>query len=143
MTTAEAERAIARLKAYYPTAKAFDELTTTVYMEELIQIRWDDFCAGAKEVVRTSKFFPSIAELMEAADAAARKRFDIQEHDEREERLAIKGEDRIMDPKSDVHRVVVGPQHQIFLDYLSGKRTFPEPEWMKRKSAQLQREGRA
>jgi hypothetical protein len=54
--------------------------------------------------------------------------------EEREERLALQaGEDRIMDPKSDVHRVVVGPKHQEFLDYLTGKKVFPEPEWMKRK----------
>lgn len=49
---------------------------------------------------------------------------------EAEERKAIQaGEDAIMDPKSDVHRVVLGPGHQKFLDMLSGKIQLPEPEW--------------
>jgi len=53
---------------------------------------------------------------------------------EEEERLAIQaGEDRIMDPKSGVHRVVVGPHHARFLRLLSGEEKFPEPEWMTRK----------
>jgi len=53
--------------------------------------------------------------------------------EEREERLAIQaGEDRIMNPKSDLHREPIGPNHKIFLEYLNGTRTFPEPEWAKR-----------
>lgn len=55
---------------------------------------------------------------------------------EEEERLALQaGEDAIMDPKSSIHRVVMGPNHQRFLDMLSGKIKLPEPEWMKKKQS--------
>lgn len=136
MTIEEAERGLKRLQASYPTMAKLDELTVAAYLEEIGAVLWEDFAAGAKEVVRRSKFFPSISELLEAANDACRKRLAAKEHEEREERLAIQaGEDKIMDPSSSVHRVVVGPQHQIFLDYLSGKRVFPEPDWVKRRNS--------
>ena len=52
--------------------------------------------------------------------------------EEREERLAIQGEKAIFDPKAPIHREPIGPQHQIFLEYLNGTRTFPEHEWLKK-----------
>ena len=134
MTIDEITKGMKRLQASYPTMSKLDPLTVAAYMQEIGPIRADDFEAALTAVVRTSKFFPSIAEFLEAADTAARKRFEADEHEAREERLAIQGgEDRIFDPKSSVHRVVVGPNHQKFLDMLSGKIKLPEPEWMKRK----------
>lgn len=125
-----AQKCLARLKASYQGMKPIDELTTQIYLEEIGAVRYDDFCAGAKEVVRSQKFFPSIAELVAATETAARKRFEAQDHIEREERLALQsGEAKIMDPNSEVHRQIVGPKHQEFLDYLSGRRAFPAPEW--------------
>jgi hypothetical protein len=110
-----------------------DELTVAAYLEEIGSVKWDDFAAGMKVLVRTSKFFPSISEILEACDDACRKRLAAQEHEEREERLAIQaGEDKIMDPTSSVHRVVVGPNHQKFLDMLKGN--LPEPEWARRRA---------
>jgi hypothetical protein len=134
MTIEEAERGFKRLKASYPTMSKIDELTTAAYLEEIGAVKWEDFAVGMKVLVRTSKFFPSISEIVEACDDACRKRIEAKDHEEREERLAIQaGEDAIMDPKSGVHRVVVGPKHQEFLDYLEGRKVFPEPEWMSRK----------
>lgn len=52
---------------------------------------------------------------------------------EREEREALQaGQDAIMDPKSKVHRVIVGPNHQRFIDMIEGRIVLPEPEWVKR-----------
>lgn len=134
MSPEQAVKGVLWLQVKYPTMTKMDEASITAYAQEIGSLRWDDFVEGATEVVRTVKFFPAISELLEAAENAHRRRLEKQEHDEREERLAIQaGEDRIMDPKSGVHRVAVGPNHQIFLDYLNGTRTFPEPEWMRRK----------
>lgn len=135
MTIDAAQKCLARLKASYQSMKPLDELTTQVYLEEIGSMRYDDFCAGAKEVVRTQKFFPSIAELIEAAEVAARKRFEQQDHVEREERLALmSGETAIMDPTSAIHGRIVGPNHQKFVDMISGKVRLPEPEWRKAKA---------
>lgn len=136
MTIEEAERGLKRLQASYPTMAKLDELTVAAYLEEIGAVLWEDFAAGAKEVVRRSKFFPSISELLEAANDACRKRLAAKEHEEREERLAIQaGEDKIMDPKSEIHRDPIGPNHKIFLEYLNGTRNFPEPDLMTRNRA--------
>ena len=133
MTPEEALKGLNRLKISYHGMKPLDELTQAAYVQEIMTLRWDDFAAGATVIVRNSKFFPSIAEILEAADNACRKRLEAQDHVEREERLALQaGEDKIMDAKSEVHRVVVGPNHQKFLDMLSGKIKLPEPEWVTR-----------
>lgn len=138
MTIDAAQKCLARLKASYQSMKPLDELTTQVYLEEIGAMRYDDFCAGAKEVVRSQKFFPSIAELVEAAEAAARKRFEAQDHVEREERLALMtGETAIMDPTSAIHGHIVGPNHQKFVDMISGKVRLPAPEWMSRNNPEL------
>lgn len=134
MTPEEALKGLNRLKISYHAMKPLDELTQAAYVQEIMTLRWEDFAAGMTVLVRTSKFFPAISEILDAADEACRKRIEKQDHDEREERLAIKAADEaIMDPNSEVHRVVVGPNHQKFLDMLSGKIKLPEPEWMRRK----------
>lgn len=130
MTPEEALRGVMKLQASYPTMTKLGEESLKAYAQEIGLLRWEDFAAGATVVVRTSKFFPSIAELLSAAEDACRKRLAAKDHEEREERLAIQaGEAKIMDPKSEVHRVVVGPQHQRFLDILSGKVPLPAPSW--------------
>lgn len=53
------------------------------------------------------------------------------DHEELEERLAIQAD--VMDPKAEVHKVVMGPNHQRFLDMLSGKIQLPEPDWVKKR----------
>lgn len=89
-----------------------------------------DFTAAWKGLVTSSEFFPSLAKIADAVSVAARTRFLAKEREEREERLAIQaGESKIMDPKSEVHRVIVGPNHQRFLDILSGKVPLPAPSW--------------
>jgi hypothetical protein len=125
-----------KLKASYPSMAPLEDSTTAAYAQELGILKWEDFSEASKACVRHSKFFPSISELLTAADEACRKRLAEKDHEEREERLALQAsEDKIMDPKSDVHRVVIGPKHQEFLDYLRGERVFPQPEWMRRKNA--------
>ena len=136
MTIEEADRGMKKLQASYPTMAKLDEASVTAYVQEIIMLRWDDFAAGAKEIVQTSKFFPSIAELLEASSRATRKRLDAKEHTDRESRLALQSaEDKIMDPKSGIHRVIQGPNHQRFLDMISGKIKLSEPEWMHRGQA--------
>lgn len=136
MTPEEALKGLNRLKISYHGMKPLDELTQTAYVQEIMSLRWDDYLAGMTVLVRTSKFFPAISEILQAADDACRKRIEAQDHEEREERLAIKaGEDKIMDPKSEVNRDPIGPNHARFLRLLRGEEVFPEPEWMKRKSA--------
>lgn len=146
MTVQEAINGVKRLQASYPTMAKLDEASITAYVQEIGTLRRDDFVVGMTEVVRNSKFFPSISEILDAAESARRKRLEAKEHADREARLALKaGQDAIMDPKADVHRVVVGPNHQKCLDMLSGKITLPEPEWMKgRKTprAPMSQEGR-
>lgn len=138
MTIEEIRAGLARLQASYPNMSKLDELTITAYLSELMPLKYEDFFVACREVVRTSKFFPTIAELVEASENAQRKRLEQQDREEREERLALQaGEDRIMDPKSSVHRVVVGPNHQKFLDMLSGKIQLPEPEWARKGRGQV------
>ncbi len=133
MTPQEVQIGLGRLKAAYPATK-FDDFNVAAYSEVLAGFNNADFTAAWKVLVTTAEFFPSLAKIAYAVDDACRKRLAQKDHDEREERLAIKAADEaIMDPNSEVHRVVVGPKHQEFLDYLSGKKTFPEPEWMNRK----------
>ena len=133
MTRDEAMQGMMRLQASYPNMQKLDAGTVVAYVAEIGMLSWEDFSAAATTVVRTCKFFPSIAEILDAANAAAIVRFQAID---REERLAIQGESAIMDPKSEIHREPIGPNHRIFLEYLNGTRTFPEPEWMqKRKPA--------
>lgn len=136
MTPEEMAVSLKRLKSAYQGMPEMEALTAAAYAQELGHFKYEDFFEATRTLHQKCKFFPSIAECIEASEYAQRKRLEQQEHEEREERLALQaGEDRIMDPKSGIHRVVVGPQHQIFLDYLTGKRTFPEPEWMKKRQA--------
>lgn len=133
MTIEEIRNGLARLQASYPNMSRLDEMATTAYISELMPLKYEDFFVACREVVRTSKFFPTIAEIIEHAEQAQRKRLEAKDHEEREERLAIQaGEDRIMNPKSAMHREPIGPKHKLFLEYLNGTRTFPEPEWKKR-----------
>lgn len=130
MTPHEIQIGLGRLKAAYPSTK-FDDFNVAAYSEVMADFNNTDFMAAWKGLVTSSEFFPSLAKIADAVAIAAKARFQAKDHADREERLAIQaGEAAIMDPKSEVHRVVVGPQHQIFLDYLSGKRVFPEPEWV-------------
>lgn len=138
MTIEEIRTGLARLQASYPNMARLDEMATTAYISELMPLKYEDFFTACREVVRTSKFFPTIAEIIEAAENAQRRRLEQLDHEEREERLALQaGEDRIMDPKSGVHRTVVGPNHQKFLDMLSGKIQLPEPEWARKGRGQV------
>lgn len=136
MTPEEMAVSLKRLKSAYSAMPEMEALTAAAYAQELGHFKYEDFFEATRMLHQTCKFFPSIAECIEASEYAQRKRLEQQEREEREERLAIQaGEDRIMDPKSGVHRVVVGPNHQRFLDMLSGKIQLPEPEWMAKKKA--------
>ena len=133
MTIEEARVGLKRLQASYPNMTKLDDLAVSAYLEEIGLVKWDDFAAGMKELVRSSKFFPSISEIIIACDEACAKRLSKRDHVEREERLALQSaEDKIMDPGSDVHKSVQGPQHQRFLDLISGREKVTEPDWMRR-----------
>lgn len=123
---------LARLRYAYPHT-TFDEGNTAAYAEALSDFKGEDLIEGVKAIVKVSKFFPSIAEVCDAIETACRKRLEAKDHEEREERLALQaGEDKIMDPKSSVHGVIVGPNHQRFVDMLEGRIVLPEPEWKKK-----------
>lgn len=133
MTPEEALRGINRLKASYHGMKPLDELTLTAYCQEIATLKWVDYEAGMTLLVRSSKFFPTIAEILEFADTACRKRLEKQDHVEREERLALQaGEEAIMNPKSGFHRVIQGPNHQRFVDILEGRIKLEDGDWVKR-----------
>lgn len=128
MTRDEAMQGMMRLQASYPNMQKLDATTVVAYVSEIGMLNWEDFSAACSAVVRTLKFFPSIAELLEAADLAARKRLEAQEHEEREERLALQaGQDAIMDP----NQTATGPNHQRFMDMLKGKVKPPSMMWKK------------
>lgn len=134
MTVPEAQHELARLKVAYPSSKPFDDLTGEVYTEAIAAMNIEDFRAAAKDLVLTLKFFPSVAEISEAVDYCKGRRLAWDEREQREKRLTG-GQDAIMDPKSDIHKRVVGPHHARFLRLLSGEEKFPEPEWMKKKQS--------
>lgn len=128
MSPEQAVKGVMWLQVKYPTMTKMDEASITAYAQEIGSLRWDDFIEGATEVVRTKKFFPAIAELLEAADNACRKRLAHKDHEEREERLAIQaGQDKIMDAT----RAPDGPNHQRFMDMLNGKVKPPSMAWKK------------
>lgn len=132
MTPEQIRIGLGRLKAHFPNQK-FDDLNTAAYSESLADLNWVDFVAGMKELVKVAEFFPTVAKIIEYTNEAARTRFQAKDREERQERLALQAaEDKIMDPKSEVHRVIQGPNHQRFLDMLSGKIQLPEPEWVAR-----------
>lgn len=129
MTIEQSIACMKRLQSFYQSAK-LDEANVTAYVQEIQLLRFDDFCEGAKVIVRSSKFFPALSELIEATENACRKRLEAKDHVEREERLALQaGEDAIMDPKSEVHRVIQGPNHQRFVDMIEGRIVLPKPDW--------------
>ena len=133
MTPEQAIVGVKRLQASYPQMTRLDEAAITAYVEEIGSLKPEDFAAGMKVLVRTSKFFPSIAEIIEATEDAARVRFQARDHEEREERLALQaGQDAIFDTKSSIHGTIQGQNHQRFCDLIDGKITLPEPEWVKR-----------
>jgi len=132
MTIEEAQHQLARLKVAYPNSKPFDDLTGEVYTEAIVRMNLEDFKAAATDLRMSSKFFPSLAEISEAVDYCKGRRLAWDEREDREKRLTG-GQDAIMDPKSDIHKRVVGPHHARFLRLLSGEEKFPEPEWTSRK----------
>lgn len=132
MTIEEAQHQIARLKVAYPNSKPFDQLTSEVYAEAVMRMHIEDFKAAFTDLTQSSKFFPSIAEISEAVEYCKGRRLAWDEREAREKRLTG-GQDAIMDPKSDIHKRVVGPHHARFLRLLSGEEKFSEPEWMSRK----------
>lgn len=136
MTIEEARTGLKRLQASYPTMAKLDELAVSAYLEEIGAVKWDDFAAGMKVLVRTSKFFPSIAEILDACDEACRKRLAVRDHEEREERWALQSaETAIMNRSSEIHREVIGPNHQRFIDMLEGRIVLPEPDWLRKGAA--------
>lgn len=76
MTIEEAQKVLGQLKAYYPTQKPLDELTTELYLDEIKLLHVEDVKAAMKHIVHTSKFFPTIAEILEATEDPRRARFD-------------------------------------------------------------------
>lgn len=134
MTPEDMAVSLKRLKSAYSAMPEMEALTAAAYAQELGHFKYEDFFEATRMLHQKCKFFPSIAECIDAAEYAQRKRLEQQEREEREERLALQaGEDKIMNPKSEVHRFVVGPNHQKFLDMLSGKIQLPEPDWAKRR----------
>jgi hypothetical protein len=117
MRVEEAQATVARLKAAYPSAKALDEITTDLYTETLSGMDSRDVFPACKAKVGMLKFFPSIAEITENVNAFRVKRLAAAESQDREKRLA--GD--VMDPKAEIHRKVVGPNHARFLRILRGE----------------------
>ena len=145
MTIEEAETCIKRLQSYYPNMAKLDELAVSAWMEEIGPLRFEDCVIGIKEIARVSKFFPSIAEVLEAINQAAKTRFqaeDREDREEREERLALQAaEDEIMTPGSKIHRVIQGPNHQRFIDMIEGRVVLPKPDWKAQRAAILAEKG--
>lgn len=133
MNIEQAQKFLASLKACYPNAK-LDELASQTYTAAFCEMNVEDARAAFKDITHTLKWFPAISEVVEAVDFCKARRLQWDDHVAREKRLSA-AETAIMDPKSDIHKRVVGPNHQKFLDMLSGKIKLPEPEWMKRKKS--------
>lgn len=108
-----------------------DEASAKEYSLALTSLHVEDFNNAMIDVVHSSKFFPSIAEIMEAAKFCRGRRLAFEDSQERKRIEA--GEKRIMDPKDPMHRQPVGPNHARFLRLLRGEEKFPEPEWMKKR----------
>lgn len=66
MTREQALRQLATLAAAYP-AKQLPEPTLELYAEALAEMSEGTGRETVREIIRTSKFFPSIAELLETA----------------------------------------------------------------------------
>lgn len=129
MTIEEAQYQLARLKVAYPQSKPFDDLGSDVYTETLVKMNVEDFKAASIDLIQSLKFFPSIAEIIEAVDFCKGRRLQWDEHQSREKRLSA-AQNAIMDPKAPIHQRVVGPEHARFLRLIRGEEKFPEPEWM-------------
>lgn len=133
MTLQETQIGLAKLKAAYPNAKAFDDIANELYVETLMGVDSRDWQPAFKDLIGTCKFLPSISEIQEAVTFCRSRRLAFEESQDRRKRLALDG---VMDPKAAIHREVVGPNHARFLRLLRGEEKFPEPEYLKRKPTQ-------
>lgn len=86
MDSASLAIGLKRLKASYPAA-TFDEMSVAAYSEALADFDGRDLIAASKVIVKQSKFFPSIAELIDAIEDCARVRFDAEDSANRMKRL--------------------------------------------------------
>ena len=73
MKISEAVALVGKIVAYYPYSKVTAD-TLTLYAEDLAEsYRADVLSEGLRAVVRACKYFPTLAEIREACDAAAIK----------------------------------------------------------------------
>lgn len=76
-----------RLQASYPGMKPLDPMNVAAYAEGLSDYDGRDFIEATKRVVKTCRYFPSIAEIIDVlVDVAAARRG--RENDERRRREA-------------------------------------------------------
>jgi hypothetical protein len=67
MTDIQAAEIIAFLAASYPNAK-IPEATVEIYIEFLTPMDYNEVTAASRRIVKTAKFFPTIAEITEAVE---------------------------------------------------------------------------
>lgn len=70
MTAQEASALVAALMAYYP-GMTFPVGSVAAYEAFLLELEHDRGRAAVRQVIRTCKFFPSVAEIVAAYDALA------------------------------------------------------------------------
>lgn len=70
MTKSEAIETVAMLMACYPTAQ-FPEGTVAAYEAFLSELELDRTRAAIRDIVRTSRFMPTIADIVSAYEALA------------------------------------------------------------------------
>lgn len=76
MNTQEIAATLAMFSAAYPGAPVTEQ-TSLVWAENLIGVEPADGLAAARSLIRSSKFFPSIAEFVEQARAEKRARLPV------------------------------------------------------------------
>jgi hypothetical protein len=74
MDHAKARSVVAALFAYFPRAKEPEEVTLQAWAYALAEYEVVDALAAANELGRSSRFFPSLAELLDATRRARTER---------------------------------------------------------------------
>ncbi len=70
----EAEALVAILAASWPAARQNNRETLDVYRRQLERLNADDALVGVDNLVRTSRYWPALAEIVEATRLAAEER---------------------------------------------------------------------
>lgn len=112
MKPTETAAILAMFASSYPAATVTEQ-TATVWADLLEDVNPDDGLAAAKALIKSSKFFPSIAEFREASRSARRIRTGNPNGVEPQPALQPSEDDRRIPTREEVRSLVAETKRQL------------------------------